>query len=162
MVRDVRKRILNILAEPSTVTSIRTKLKDIESFGTIAYHLKELYDNGVVGKDKDESKRGSPTTYYLLNKDVINKVKKGRENRRKAKYVILKIIKDEPMIEDKELLWYLQRLGLSDVDVDEVMNCVSDSLTTFHHKITTKGLNFLEDNKNVIKRNEKEITKKEL
>ncbi len=146
MAKDVRKRILDILAEPSTVTAIRTKLKDVGSFGTIAYHLKELHDNGVIGKDKDESKRGSPTTYYLINKDVISKVKKARESRELSKTEILKKIKESPMIEDRELSLYLERLGMSESLIDEVMNCNGDNLTTIHHKITPKGLKFLEDN----------------
>lgn len=143
MKKDIRTRILDILIEPSTVTEIKTKLKDVESFGTIAYHLKKLESEAIVTKKKDSSKRGSPTTYSLTDKDFVEILKTDRKYSIVAKKEILKLVNENPMIEDGEITSHIKRSGLPEAALDEVLECVNDNLTTLHFKITKKGLKFL-------------------
>lgn len=61
----VRNRIKKLLTYPKTVTQLKKELPEISSLGTLAYHLKELLNKGIVKKHKEKNKQGSPTLYYL-------------------------------------------------------------------------------------------------
>ena len=67
---DVRKEILNILNNPTGVSDLKLKLKDVKSFGTIAYHLKNLKQEGLIDSFKDKSRRGNPTTYFKKTSEL--------------------------------------------------------------------------------------------
>lgn len=151
MKKDIRTRILSILVDPTTVTGIKEILKDVESFGTIAYHLKKLQDDGIIDNRKDTSKRGSPTTYFLVDKNLIEAMKEIRRDSIMGKMEVLKIVKDREFIEEGELTALLERSGIPEKDigivVDEIFGCSNEKLTTMHFKITPRGLRFLKGSK---------------
>ena len=146
MKKDIRSRILIILSEPATVTALKEKLKDVESFGTIAYHLKKLEKEGIVEKEKDTTKRGSPTTYSLVDKDLIKIIKKMREDSVISRVAILRRIKNNPSIEEGELSLFVDRSDLPSAAEDDIFGCTDDNLATLHFEITEKGEKFLKQN----------------
>jgi len=143
MRKDIRIRILQILEVPATVTEIKLKLRDVKSFGTIAYHLKNLEEECVIKKNKDTSKRGSPTKYSLIDKNLIEVIKKMREDSIVSKQAILKKIKEQPLIEDREISRFVEISDLPHTAVDDIFGCTNENLATLHFKITEKGEKFL-------------------
>ena len=61
----VKDQIINLLRNPLTATDLKERLPSVSSMGTIAYHLKNLEESGIVVKEKMEKVRGQPTYYYL-------------------------------------------------------------------------------------------------
>ncbi len=146
MKKNIRDRMLEILITPSTVTVLKDKLKDVDSFGTIAYHLKKLEEEGIVEKEKDTSKRGSPTTYSLIDKSIIHIIKERNKNAKISKKAILREIKENPMIEDAILSLFVERADLPHLSLDKIFDCTNEGLATLHFKITKKGERFLRQN----------------
>jgi DNA-binding PadR family transcriptional regulator len=146
MKENARGTILRILSTPATVTEIKNKAKNIESFGTIAYHLAKLEKESIVEKVKDHEKRGRPTTYSLVDKKLIEFYKERKKNEIIARTLILKKIKEQPLITDDELMAYVEKSGLEEYALEEIFGCSNAKLSTISYKITPKGAKFLKEN----------------
>jgi DNA-binding HxlR family transcriptional regulator len=73
-----RDRIIYELNERKSVTELFNKLK-VKSFGTIAYHLKKLEEEGIILKEKTKV-RGNKTYYWLKSELKDKEVSKEEDN----------------------------------------------------------------------------------
>jgi DNA-binding HxlR family transcriptional regulator len=148
MAKNVREEILKILAKPTTVTELKNKIKGVRSFGTLAYHLKNLESEGII--TKNEKKKGEQIRYSLMDKRISKLLEKLKEKEKEAKIIILKKLKENPLMSDQELERYLEQSILDEKElphvIDQIFGCSNENLATLHFKITPKGLKFLEQN----------------
>ena len=140
----IREKILKILSSPSSVTEIKSKLPEVKSFGTIAYHLKNLKNEGVVTSVKDNKKQGQTTIYKLNSPEIIKRISAWNKTKKEMELIILKKIKENPLIEDGELSNILEQEGLDwEFGEDIILECAGKHLSVLCHKITPKGEKFL-------------------
>jgi len=145
--KNIKEEILKILENPTSPTEIKKKLKDVNSFGTIAYHLKQLEEEGVITKEKDNKKQGQPTKYKLNSPEIRKRIKISNEEEEKRKIAFLNCIKENPLKEDAVIMNMLENEGFDDDWMAETsMNCNNENLAVFCWKITKKGENFLKQN----------------
>ena len=142
----VRNQILRILTNPSTVTEIKNKLPKIKSFGTIAYHLKELELDHIITKEKQKKIRGQPTIYKIQTKDVLSRINQIKNEEQKVTLLFLEYIKDHPYANTLEVDEFLDGIpGYYEAYQDIPSEAVNNRLASFHYKISGKGLKFLKD-----------------
>jgi len=148
MEQSVRGKILSILSEPTKVQDIKKAIPRIKSFGTVAYHLKQLEREGIITKHKEKKKQGQPTFYKIQSREVLNKIKQDKEEDKKYKILFLKYLEQNPGVSDKQLIADLMNVGL-DLGIigDLTTDCLNDNLYVLMYKITPKGKKFLEENK---------------
>lgn len=143
MSKNVREQILKILIKPTTVTELKEKIKDVKSFGTIAYHINELMKEGIITKNEKE-KKGDKITYQVSSKEKMkfySDLKKTEEDYIKK---VLTFVKNKPNIERQDLLIYFEKLG---VDIDyiyqQMLECENENYMSVFYKINPKGEKFL-------------------
>jgi len=152
----IRNKILKILQKPTGVSELKNKLTEISSFGTIAYHLKELEKEGLIKKENKKKLRGQPTTYFLtslkIQKSPDDFLKKYDERRKLVKAEILKTIKENPNINDKELKKILIKkinFDWEGVDGDDYVDICFDYNENYVIRCYTLGIEgekFLKEN----------------
>jgi hypothetical protein len=141
---DVRNKILDILLVPSTVTEIKTKLPKVKSFGTIAYHLKNLEKENIITKNNIVKVKGEPIKYQILDKKTRDWYNKYDRERKKYRYAFLKHIRDNPNIEDEKMILDLKNQGYEeDLMGDVSLGGSNNNFSMLCHRITPKGLNFI-------------------
>jgi predicted transcriptional regulator len=142
----IKEKIIQILVEPTTVTEIKNKLKEIKSFGSISYHLKNLIKEGIVIKEKDTKSQGQPTRYKLNSKKVLTRIKNLNEWVNKNTLIYLKFLKDNPLISDNNMLNELEKRGFNrDVMGDRATDSLIKNYSEIYHKITPKGERYIKE-----------------
>jgi len=148
MTQGIRNKILSVLIEPSTITDLKNKIPEVKSFGTLVYHLNLLENEGKITK-KHKEKKGDKILYKLTDAKIIKVFEEMEKRDKKYLIAFLKMIKSNPHIEDSILLNKLEQEGFdSNLMNDIFSNSISRHFSVIQHKITPRGLKFLEDNSN--------------
>lgn len=150
----IRNRILKILSIPTGVSELKEQIKEVSSFGTIAYHLKELESEGLISKYKQEKKRGQPTKYFLTS--LKKNPKKMIEYWKKREKLIIKntllFLKENLNSTEEQIQEYLInkiKLVKYSGEGDIVFNLIVNSnYVKPIYKLTPEGEKFLKENEN--------------
>lgn len=138
----VRKKILEVLKNPTSVSDLKNKIPEVSSFGTIAYHLKQLENEGLIKKKKISDERGKPTYYFLKNVKKIPSTKKEIE-KLYEKLILggmiktLELLKKKPREDDFFIKYNDGELA------DSIMDCNIKGLSKISHTLTEEGEAFL-------------------
>jgi len=143
----LRNKILEILVNPTTVTTLKEKLPQVKSFGNLSYHLKILENEEIIAKDKDKKKPGQPTKYHIVSKIQLAQISKDNKEKMKVDIAYLEQIAKNPMQDHNILYLELKNKGidLANVNSDITSDSINENLVTQHFKITPKGLKYLQE-----------------
>lgn len=150
MAMSIRDQILKVLVKPTTVTEVKNKLPKIKSFGTVAYHLKELEKEGIITKVKQEKEQGRPTSYQVREKKILDAFKEIEKTEESIRISLLKLLKRTPSISDDEAIDIIAQESKIDPEIigDVLTDMDYQGLAEICWKILPKGERYLKNKSN--------------
>ena len=147
MKKSFRNEIMAALQKPATVTELKRRIPRIKSFGTLAYHLEMLRNEGIVTRDKKGKKKGQSIIYSITSPKIQKKYLDIKNEQKKFTIAFLKLIKENPNLGDKEMLIKLEQQGFNEETMGDIsMDSIAENYSVMAHRITDKGKQFLKDN----------------
>lgn len=117
---------------------------------TLNYYLKGLEQDKTIIRIRSLKEKGRPT-YFQIDAEkydwIVNFDAKYNAEKLKEQLDVLRIVRDNPYIDDIKLMDELEKIGGKEYGVDASTDIVNEGYAKMLHIITEKGKKLLEDHK---------------